>query len=182
MDPAIQTILQRFTEVGDQKYGREAVTQLEHALQTATLAMEENAAPALIVAALLHDSGHVLEVGQLPTYNKRNLDDGHEQRGYAWVLKHFGPRVADPVRLHVSAKRYLCTTDPQYQQVLSRTSFKSYLDQGGSMSDAELLNFEAEPHFKAALRLRRWDDLAKDPERETPSIDAFVPQLEASLI
>ncbi len=110
-DP-IQVILNAFEERGQGKYGSEEVSQLEHALQCATLAIEDGASNQQIVAALLHDLGHIISGDDLPTGLDENLDDMHEERAYQWLLLHFGPDVAEPVRLHVAAKRYLCTVEP----------------------------------------------------------------------
>ena len=52
MHPIIEQILKTYELKGNQKYGAEAVTQLEHALQTATLAEDENAIAPIITAAL----------------------------------------------------------------------------------------------------------------------------------
>ena len=95
------------------------------------------------------------------------MDDKHEFVANAWLKEHFGPEVADPIRLHVAAKRYLCTRQSSYEDALSPTSRKSYHDQGGPMSPEEMTSFESEPHYREALELRRWDDLAKETEKET---------------
>ena len=182
MNPVITTIIEVFETRGTEAYGSEAVNQLEHALQCGALAVESEAPPSLVTAALLHDIGHILGEDQLPADDQTNLDDGHEERAHPWLHEHFGPAVADPVRLHVAAKRYLCTIDPGYVSTLSPTSLKSYHDQGGDMSGAERAAFEAEPHFRDAVTLRRWDDLGKTPGLVTPSIGYFVPYLEKSLL
>jgi phosphonate degradation associated HDIG domain protein len=182
MSDIIDRILRTFDQRGDLAYGGEAVTQRQHALQAATLAAAEQAGPRLVAAALLHDIGHILDADELPAGTDTDLDDAHEERAYGWLLRHFGPPVADPVRLHVAAKRYLCTVDPAYAGKLSPTSHKSYLDQGGPMNAEERAAFEAEPHFEESLRLRRWDDLAKDPSMATLRIPAFRPALEQALL
>lgn len=166
-------IIQVFHQRGSESYGSEAVNQLQHAIQAAVLAQRDGADEQLVVAALLHDIGHILGHAPLPTDATENYDDKHEMRGYAWLLKHFGPRIADPVRLHVAAKRYLCTVEPTYSQRLSPTSLKSFYDQGGLMNSEEKATFEQEPFFEEALRLRRWDDEAKDPEMQLPVVEAF---------
>ncbi len=179
-DP-IQVILSAFEERGQGRYGSEEVSQLEHALQCATLAVEDGASNQQIVAALLHDLGHIISGDDLPTGLDENLDDMHEERAYQWLLLHFGPDVAEPVRLHVAAKRYLCTVEPSYASTLSPTSLKSFHDQGGEMSGSEVQEFRALPHYHLALQLRRWDDQAKDPNLETQPIDGFVSYLTACL-
>jgi predicted HD phosphohydrolase len=110
-----------------------------------------------------------------------NLNDNHESRGYQFLLRHFGSAVADPVRLHVLAKRYLCTQHPDYEQRLSPTSRQSYYDQGGPMSAAEVAAFEAEPYFRDALRLRSWDDAAKNPAIDAGNIDEYGEYLSRGL-
>ena len=181
MNPEIQTILSIFEERGNESYGKEEVTQLQHALQCATLAEQEQADPKLIAAALLHDIGHLMSKEQLPADIGVNLDDGHEEKAHAWFLELFGPEVADPVRLHVAAKRYLCTVDASYADTLSPTSYKSFVDQGGVMDASEKAAFEAEPFYREAVRLRYWDDLAKDGTATTEPIQHFIPMLKHSL-
>ncbi|MCA9102251.1 MAG: metal-dependent phosphohydrolase [Planctomycetales bacterium] len=181
MHSAITTIVETFRARGDGAYGAEAVNQRQHALQSATLASAEGADEHLVAAALLHDLGHLLSEDALPSSVDENLDDAHEHRAYAWLKKHFGRAVADPVRLHVAAKRYLCTVEPGYADTLSPTSLKSFHDQGGTMSDEEREAFEAELFFEQAVALRRWDDRAKEPEQQTEPLEHFVPLLERVL-
>lgn len=170
----VQQIIDIFQQRGGELYGSEAVTQMQHAIQTAVLAQQENAEPSLVAAALLHDVGHLLGGTPLPTDESQNYDDHHETRAYAWLCEHFGKPVAEPVHLHVAAKRYLCTIEPDYCDKLSPTSRKSYFDQGGPMSTSEQVAFEQHEYYQNALRLRRWDDLAKDPGAAIPSIESFV--------
>ena len=181
MNEIIQQIADCFNQRGREQYGKECVNQLQHALQSATLAQESAATPSLVAAALLHDIGHILDDRALPESVEENLDDQHEERGHAWLKGHFGEAVAAPVRLHVLAKRYLCTKDASYESQLSETSRKSFHDQGGVMSSEELQVFESDPHWREALEVRRWDDLAKDPNRQTASIESFLPLLESCL-
>ncbi len=175
MSEVIEHIVSAFEQRGSQRYGSEAVTQLEHALQCGRLAMEEDADDSLVTAALLHDIGHILDPVAWPTDDEGGLDDRHESIGHSFLKEHFGNQVADPVLLHVPAKRYLCTKHPEYESTLSPTSRKSYHDQGGRMSEKELKLFESEPYFLEALRLRKWDDTAKEVDAETPQLEQFVP-------
>src|SRR4051794_2550570 len=86
------------------RYGEEAVSQKEHALQTALLAEREGAPPALVAAALLHDIGHMMHrEGEAPAL--RGIDTRHEAIGEKRLRRLFGPAVSEPVRLHVDAKR-----------------------------------------------------------------------------
>jgi [1-hydroxy-2-(trimethylamino)ethyl]phosphonate dioxygenase len=111
MSAVVDRLLAVLAREGRRQYGGERVSQCEHALECAALAAGERAAPSLIAAALLHDIGHLLhEEGEKPAH--RGIDDRHETVGAKALLAAFGPAVAEPVRLHVAAKRWLCATDP----------------------------------------------------------------------
>lgn len=181
LPPIIDEILLAFDSKGHERYAKEDVTQLEHALQTAALAQAQHASPTLVCAALLHDLGHILGGAQMPEKITEDLHDQHEEKAYHFLLHHFGDEVAEPVKLHVPAKRYLCTTAPDYEQHLSPTSLKSYYDQGGRMTPQELKNFESNPYYRDALQLRRWDDEAKVAKKTVPRLVAYIPLLKACL-
>jgi phosphonate degradation associated HDIG domain protein len=175
--PVTEQVLRLFAKSGDSQYGGEAVTQLEHALQAALLAEKSGASSSLITAALLHDVGHLMHgLGNHAPEN--GIDDQHEQLAARWLTARFGPSVIEPVRLHVAAKRYLCTIEPEYLRALSAPSLLSLKLQGGPMSEEEVAEFRGNLHFEAALRLRRWDDQAKTPCLSTPSIEHFAPHVE----
>ena len=178
MNTQIQEIVNAFKQRGQESYADEAVTQLEHALQCAQLATEEGAEDSLVLAALLHDIGHILSADKLPESLAEDLHDFHENRGYEWVKTIFGEEVAGPIRLHVAAKRYLCTQDPTYEAQLSPTSYKSYLDQGGKMDEAEVREFEQDPYWEKSLRLRKWDDRAKKSGWVVPEVSHYFPIME----
>lgn len=166
---------------GARQYGGEAVSELAHALQGATLAEREGAAPALVVATLLHDYGHMVEGGD-EGLAERGIDAGHERRGAdALAALGFGPAVTEPVRLHVAAKRYLCVAEPGYAAGLSPASTLSLALQGGPMSPAEAAAFLARPHAAESVRLRHWDEQAKDPRAETPGLEHFRAVVERCL-
>lgn len=172
-EPVTWEVLRLFAERGSSEYGGEAVTQLQHALQAAVFAERQHATPALIVAALLHDIGHLLH-GLPEDAPDQGIDDYHEALAGRWLKKRFGSDVAEPVRLHVAAKRYLCATDPDYFQQLSPPSVQSLKLQGGPMSREEVQQFALLEFCTPAVTLRRWDDAAKDPAMITPPLDYFA--------
>jgi len=177
--PDIDQIITLFHERGHSEYGGEAVTQLQHALQCATLAEREGAESPLIVAALLHDIGHLVHA--LPQNSPdHGIDDVHEELGQRYLRQMFDEPVTEPVRLHVAAKRYLCAVDDSYQQQLSQPSIVSLNLQGGPMSDQDVADFQESPFCDDAVRLRRWDDQGKIPDMETPAIEHFRPHLQAA--
>lgn len=178
----VDEVCHLFATKGDAAYVGEPVSQLEHALQAAYHAEQETGGcepatqDALVVAALLHDIGHLIH--KLPEdAAEQGIDTRHEQMGYAWLKRYCDPAVTEPIRLHVPAKRYLCATDPAYQATLSAASIQSLALQGGPFSAAEVAKFEANPHFRAAVMLRRWDDLAKVPELQVPGLEHYRPRL-----
>src|SRR5262249_37464188 len=150
---SIQEIIELLDSRAGASYLGEAVTQREHALQAAQLALTDGADDSLVAAALLHDVGYWIGCGDTP----------HEQAGGDWLAQGFVPEVSEPVRLHVAAKRYLCTVDPAYASGLSRASVLSLEIQGGLMNGDERRRFEWNHFHQDAVRLRRWDDRAKVP-------------------
>jgi [1-hydroxy-2-(trimethylamino)ethyl]phosphonate dioxygenase len=176
----VDTILKMFAVAGKAAYYGEDVSQTEHALQTACLAVHSGADDELVVAALLHDIGHLLR-GLPENVAEHGIDDAHEEVGAAWLGRHFGPAVSAPVKLHVPAKRYLCTVDTEYQASLSAASQLSLRLQGGPMTPSEVRLFEQNPYFAAAVALRRWDDNAKVVALETPALETYRRPLRAAL-
>ena len=169
-DAVIDALFHRYAVGGDGIYG-EQVTQNQHMLQCARLATLDEAPPALIAAALLHDYGHFLE-GAGEAAELRGVDAQHELLGAHALSAWFGPEVVQPIALHVAAKRYLCAVEPGYQDGLSRVSQLSLALQGGSMTPDLARAFEVLPWALDAVRLRRWDDLGKDPDAVTPGLEA----------
>jgi phosphonate degradation associated HDIG domain protein len=169
-----------FAERGGGEYHGEAVSQLEHALQSAWMAERDGHPPAVIAAALLHDVGHFLH-GHGEDYLDKNINDKHEDLGARFLARGFGPEVTEPIRLHVPAKRYLAAARPGYRDLLSPASAKSLELQGGQMAPDELRAFEREPHFAAAAAVREYDDRAKVVGLETPPYEHFRAYLAAVL-
>lgn len=157
---------------GDAEYGGEGVSQLQHALQCAALADQAGASPELITAALFHDIGHLAhELGEDAT--ARGIDDHHEARGAGLLRQLLPEAVWRPVALHVQAKRWLCAREPAYVAQLSEESLRSLALQGGPMTAAEAATFDAMPFSAEAIALRRWDDLAKDPQAQPQGLASY---------
>ena len=172
-------IMEIFRTKGGAAYFGEPVSQLEHALQAACHAEHAEAPSWLVVAALLHDIGHLLH--DMPEHvADLGIDARHEDIGHAWLAQHFGPEVAAPVRMHVDAKRYLCAADPDYLRLLSPASVQSLQLQGGAFSEAEARAFEQQAFWREAVRLRRWDDMAKVPGLRVPGLEHYRAMIEAA--
>ena len=183
MTPA-DRIFEFFERHGDKAYFGEAVSQKEHALQAAWMAQRHGADPAVIVAALLHDIGHLLGYtldGLAEDIAAKGVDARHEDRGAAWLDQFFGTEVTQPVRMHVAAKRYLCR-DAKYISRLSPASVASLALQGGPMSDGEAGQFETQPFYREAVLVRRWDDAAKVPGLGVPGLEHYRAAVEATVL
>lgn len=160
-------------------YFGERVTMTEHGLQAAWFAQNEGAAESLVIAALLHDVGHLLEAVPDDIADWTS-DARHEELGARWLAARFGPGISEPVRLHVPAKRYLCATDDRYFNQLSSASVHTLSLQGGPMSAQEVQRFESEGYFREAVRVRLWDDQGKVAGLKTPPLTSYIAMIEAA--
>lgn len=171
----LSTIDQRITEVfalyeqfGDADYIGEPVSQLEHMSQAAQLAIQEGFDDEVILAAFFHDIGHLCDAknatNDMGGYGIRQ----HEKVGADYLReKGFPERVALLVENHVQAKRYLTYKYPSYFEALSEASKATLQFQGGPMSAKEANLFEKNPMFDVSLLMRKWDELAKEPNVPT---------------
>jgi [1-hydroxy-2-(trimethylamino)ethyl]phosphonate dioxygenase len=175
---SLKDIERLYATHGALNYG-EGVTQIEHALQSAALAEADGGQPSLIVAALLHDIGHLFEKED----EAFTRDHRHEIAGAQALASLFGEAVRRPIALHVAAKRYLCFKEPQYFWALSTASQRSLALQGGPFSAAEAASFERQSHWREAVALRRFDDMGKREDLLAGrAFDDFVPRMRSLLI
>jgi len=172
----IDQIRMMFDRFGPEYYGEHA-TQLAHALQCAYLARRDGCSDSLVAAALLHDIGQFIDDAGNAA-ERLHVDARHEVTGADFLGNWFGPAVTEPVRMHVDAKRYLCTTEPGYAEGLSGASLLSLRLQGGAMSAEEAQQFAAQPFFADAVRLRRYDDAGKQRGLQVPGLETYFPMLE----
>jgi [1-hydroxy-2-(trimethylamino)ethyl]phosphonate dioxygenase len=172
-----EEILSIYQARGAEAYFGERVSMTEHGLQAAHFAAAEGAPEPLILAALLHDIGHLLEA--VPdAIEDWTVDARHEELGARWLAGRFGAEIAEPVRLHVPAKRYLCATDGQYFARLSAASVHTLRLQGGPMSPREVPEFEAQRFWREAVRVRRWDDQGKVAGLKTRALAEYAALIE----
>ena len=169
-----------YSRWGTSKYD-EQVSQLEHAVQCAEFARRAEADDELIVATLLHDIGHLLELERREGNAVLTENDEHESSGAAYLARHFSSAVTAPIALHVEAKRFLCTTEETYFGKLSLGSVRSLEMQGGKMSAEEVERFAKHPARESAVALRRWDELGKDLQPSGLTFADFREYLRRSL-
>jgi len=162
-----------FLARGAEQYTGEPVTHLEHALQAACFAERDGASDALVTAALLHDLGHLLH-DMDDTPSARGIDDVHQYRVVPFLRRLFPDVLIDAIQHHVDAKRYLCAVRPDYHASLSEDSQRSLRLQGGIFDADQAAAFIAQPGAPDAVRVRLWDDLAKQPGMATPGLAHFL--------
>jgi 2-amino-1-hydroxyethylphosphonate dioxygenase (glycine-forming) len=167
-----------FEKHGHEAYIGEAVSQVEHAVQCAWQAAAANADDEMVIAAFLHDVGHLLEMAGLAE-GVEHMDAygvaDHDELG-GEMLRQMGlsERVACLVASHVQAKRYLTATDEAYYEQLSEASRQTLVHQGGPMDAAEIKAFESDPLFPDFIQLRHWDELSKEIDLPmTGSLEEF---------
>ena len=176
----MQTVEQKVDEVfsgyvqrGSDDYIGEPVSQIEHMSQAAQQAMAEGYDDEVVLAAFFHDIGHLCghrpDMASMGGYGVMS----HERVG-ADYLRAFGfsERMARLVESHVQAKRYLTLRQPGYYAQLSEASRQTLEYQGGVMTEAEADAFEQDPLCEISLRMRQWDERAK--ETNVPVIDLRV--------
>ena len=152
-------------------YIGEKVTITEHMVQTAMLAEQNHSSESLICACLLHDYGHFIieDPDQLVS---KSVDGKHENIAFNFLKNYFKPEVTEPIKLHVSAKRYLCR-EKSYYNLLSKASKVSLELQGGKMNNDEAQKFILLKHHKDAITLRKYDDEGKIPNMKIKNINDY---------
>ena len=176
-DSIVDHIEDVFKRRGAESYLGEQVTMAQHMLQTAQCAEQAGADDNQIVAALLHDIGHYKN--EIPeTSLAKGIDNYHEEAGANFLEDYFPISVVEPIRQHVAAKRYLCAVKSDYLERLSPASVHTLNLQGGPMNEEEVKEFEKNDYLEQCVKLRYWDEDAKDPERVHPAFSYYRPLVE----
>jgi len=155
-------IIDLYIHHGGAEYAGEKVTQLEHMAQAAELAERQGHDEEVILAAFLHDIGHICVSAQ--GHNEMDgfgIKDHEEVGGDFLAAKGFSRRLIRLVEAHVEAKRYLTWKSNDYYNQLSEASKRTLEYQGGRMDDAEAGAFEQHPLFQLIIDMRYWDEEAK---------------------
>ena len=160
-----------YRQYGTDDYIGEPVSQIEHMSQAAQLALSEGCDDEVVLAAFFHDIGHFC--GK----DAKNMDGygvvSHERVGADYLRRAgFSERMAKLVEYHVQAKRYLTLRQPGYYDLLSEASIRTLGYQGGVMSESEADAFEQAPLCQLSLRMRVWDEQAK--QMHVPVIDLQI--------
>ena len=174
IETTVNEIFDLYAKHGAEEYAGEKVSQLEHMVQAAQLAIDGGYDDEVVLAAFLHDVGHLL-----PIQHASESMDGygmmdHEKVGAQYLRRvGFSERLCKLIGSHVNAKRYLTWKYPEYYEQLSGASKKTLEYQGGRMEEAEAKQFEADPLFELYIKMRRWDEAAKIENQPVPDINLF---------
>lgn len=178
MNPKIEAAVNETFGLFD-KYGRadyigEKISQIEHAYQAAQAAEKDGWDDEVVLAALFHDIGHIC-INEEQYHDMGGFgNQEHEKVGREFLLRHgFSQKVADLTGNHVVAKRYLTYKYPEYLAKLSEASIKTLGYQGGPMSAQEAEAFEKDPLFKASIKLREYDEVAKEEHIPLPNPEHY---------
>jgi phosphonate degradation associated HDIG domain protein len=176
-------IITLFNNKGAANYAGEEITQLEHACQAGQLATDDGQPDEIVLAAFLHDIGHLLDDSpDAEDMNGYGVMD-HEKVGADHLLQlGFSNTIATLIAAHVSAKRYLCAVNKRYYDNLSTASKATLQFQGGPMSDAEVRVFEANPLWRLIVKMRSWDEEAKHPNIPLPNMEIYRSKIVAHLL
>lgn len=167
-------IIQLYKQHGGSEYAGEKVSQLEHMVQAAQLAELGGYDEEVILAAFLHDIGHIAEEAT----GENEMDEfgikDHEALGAEYLSEHgFSSKISKLVASHVQAKRYLTRREPDYFNQLSEASKRTLEFQGGMMSIEEASVFEKDPLFSEIVLMRKWDEQAKIQDKPIPDLNHF---------
>ena len=179
-------IMDLYEGYGGAEYAGEKVSQLEHMAQAAQLAEEQGYDEEVILAAFLHDIGHISEAANGKGEGMSasggagpRVMDGfgimdHEELGAEFLRdKGFSKKIVRLVESHVEAKRYLTVKDPGYYAQLSEASKATLEFQGGPMTREEAEAFEQYPLFPLIIQMRRWDEQAKIENKPLPDLQHY---------
>lgn len=167
-EQAIAEVFGLYERHGAADYIGEPVSQIEHMSQAAQRAMAEGFDDEVVLAAFFHDIGHLCGQGGANMGGYGVVS--HERLGADYLRRAgFSERLAKLVEYHVQAKRYLTFSEPDYYARLSEASRRTLGYQGGVMSAEEARAFEQDPLCAVSLRMRYWDEQAK--EMHVPLLD-----------
>jgi phosphonate degradation associated HDIG domain protein len=174
IDQALDEVFGLYQQFGAEDYIGEPVSQVEHMTQAAQLAEREGYGPEVVLAALFHDLGHLCAFTQAHERMAHFGVKRHERLGADFLRQRgFSETVARLVENHVQAKRYLTFKHPEYYAALSEASRNTLVFQGGPMTEAEAATFEGDPLFEVSIKMRTWDEQAKEVNQPVPDLAVY---------
>ena len=172
VDATLHELFALYERYGAEAYGEE-VTQTEHMVQSAQLAEREGYDDEVVLAAFLHDVGHLYASAVADKVGEYGATE-HAQLGSDYLRQRgFSDRLTRLIENHVRAKRYLTFAQPGYYDELSEASRQTLALQGGPMNAAEAQAFEQDELFALSLRMRHWDEAAKETGRPVTDLSEY---------
>jgi len=170
----VNEIMAMYHKHGGEEYTGEKVSQLEHMVQAAQLAEQQGFDDEVILAAFLHDIGHICEAAHGDNEMGGYGIKSHEEIAARFLAeKGFSEKIIRLVQSHVDAKRYLTCRYPEYYEQLSDASKKTLEYQGGKMTEKEAAVFEKDPLFTLIIQMRKWDEQAKIEGQPLPQLEYY---------
>lgn len=170
----VEEVFDLYEKYGQADYIGEPVSQVEHMVQAARLAETEGYDDEVILAAFFHDIGHLCEFIMPTTQMDGAGVADHEKIGADFLAdRGFSQRICRLVQSHVPAKRYLTYKYPDYRKKLSPASLITLQYQGGMMTEIESVDFEKDPLHPLYIKLREWDDNAKEINQSSASTEHY---------
>ena len=172
VDATLHELFTLYERYGAEAYGEE-VTQTEHMVQAAQLADWEGYDNEVVLAAFFHDIGHLYASAAADKVGKYGATE-HAQLGSDYLRQRgFSDRLTRLIENHVRAKRYLTFAQPGYYEELSEASRQTLTLQGGPMDATEAQAFEQDELFALSLRMRHWDEAAKETGQPITDLSAY---------
>jgi 2-amino-1-hydroxyethylphosphonate dioxygenase (glycine-forming) len=157
-------VISLYEKYGNSDYDGEPVSQTSHMIQCAMHAMENTRDIEIVLSAFLHDIGHLLKHDRATELMGSYGVVNHEWLGAQYLQERgFSERICTIIGMHVHAKRYMVTTSSDYAKKLSDASWQTLHCQGGLMAENEISQFKQHPFFYDIIKVRLWDEEAKNP-------------------
>lgn len=171
----LEDVFKLYEKHGCKGYIGEPISQYEHAMQAALLAEDFfktaacNIHADVVLAAFLHDIGHLLRYEEW--FKGELMGDlgvlDHERVGAVFLSRlGFTDKVCKLVAAHIVTKRYLISKNPSYYHNLSMASKQTFEYQGGALDPIQMRAFENDDLFNYHLKIREWDDKAKETDEK----------------
>jgi 2-amino-1-hydroxyethylphosphonate dioxygenase (glycine-forming) len=181
-EEVVKEIFDLYDIYGKADYIGEPISQIEHMSQSAQLAIDEGHDDEVVLAAFFHDIGHICVMKNIANDMQGYGTRSHEKIGADYLReKGFSEKIAKLVESHVQAKRYLTFKYPEYYTKLSDASKQTLVLQGGIMSAQEAMLFEADPLFTLSIRMRQWDEQAKQEGIKIIDLESLKRKIRNSL-
>ena len=143
-------------------------------LQAAQLAINDSQDIEVVLAALFHDIGHLMAFKDSTIETNELGAKDHEKFGAIYIKAcGFGDAISNLIENHVKAKKYLAYKDPNYINKLSSASQQTLIEQGGIMNQDQAEQFEQYPDFEMSIKLRNYDEQAKEKDFTTKDLGFF---------